>query len=364
MPLGLAGSGTFVVVLDAGHGGDDPGTIGRIAKEKDINLGVVLRLGQLIESGQPDVKVVYTRKGDYFKTLQERCAIANEAKGELFISVHVNSLDRKAKNRTTIAGAATYTLGLHRTAENLAVAKRENAVMMLEDDYTERYCGFDPNSSESYIIFELNQNKHLDQSIDFAGRVQKELGTTAARIDKGVRQAGFWVLANTSMPAVLVELDFICNPNSEKFLASTAGQKKLARAIYNAFVDYKHSYDAATGGDHTVPAGDDADEDDGDGEVEKEQTDAADGAEATSASTAAAGRCYRVQFLTSPTRLDAKDKQLRGVADYVEYRDGKLWKYTTGDLPDMAAARRRLAKLRKQFPDAFIITIVDGKRVK
>ena len=370
VPVGLSGGEPFVVVLDAGHGGNDPGTVGRKAKEKDINLAVVLKLGDLIEKKLPDVKVVYTRKGDYFKTLQERCDIANNAKGSLFISVHVNSVDKKAKNRNTVHGAATYTLGLHRSAENLAVAKRENAVMMLENDYSERYCGFDPNSSESYIIFELNQNKHMDQSIDFAGRVQKELRTTASRTDNGVRQAGFWVLAKTGMPAVLVELDFICNPTSETFMASESGQNKLAKAIYNAFCDYKRTYDLSSGkgisssqkskavkktdtevvrksADHSVTSQIDS----GNFHMEK-------------ASPKTGGKHYRIQFMTSPKKVPVGSDKFRGITDYVEYQDGRLWKYSTGDIPDMKAARQRLSEIRKKFSDAFIITVVDGQRVK
>lgn len=367
LPVSMAGAEPFVVVLDAGHGGHDPGTIGSKAKEKDINLGVVLKLGELIAGNEPDVKVVYTRKGDYFKTLQERCDIANDAKGSLFISVHVNSVDKKSKKRNTIHGAATYTLGLHRSAENLAVAKRENAVMMLEDDYTERYCGFDPNSSESYIIFELNQNKHLDQSIDFAGKVQKELRTTASRADNGVRQAGFWVLAKTGMPAVLVELDFICNPSSEAFMASESGQQKLAKAIYNAFVDYKRSYDLSSGkkrssGDSRKDIRESSVKSAASGETAKDDDSTME--EVVTSGPTSSGRCYRVQFMTSPKRIAGGSSKLRGITDYIEYKDGNLWKYSSEDLPDMRAARRKLAGLRKKFPDAFIITVVDGKRVR
>jgi len=237
----------FVVVIDAGHGGHDFGAIGKKTNEKSINLGVALKLGDLIKKNMDDVKVVYTRDGDYFKELQERAEIANKAHGDLFISIHTNSVDKKNKRRTTIKGAATYTLGLHRSAENLAVAKRENSVMMLEDDFSTTYCGFDPNSTESYIIFELSQNQHMEQSIDFASKVQAEMVTTAGRQDNGVRQAGFWVLAKTGMPAVLIELEFICNPTSEAFLASENGQTKFAKSIFNAFKSYKLSYDRKSG---------------------------------------------------------------------------------------------------------------------
>ena len=218
-------------------------------------------------------------------------------------------------------------------------------------------------------IFELYQNKHLDQSIDFAGRVQKELHSTASRTDNGVRQAGFWVLAKTGMPAVLVELDFICNPTSEAFMASESGQKKLAQAIYNAFKDYKRSYDIASGKKNEKKS----DEKSRNTKVDVESTPLAsaavpsgdaDASSVQSGVSASGKRCYRVQFMTSPSRVANGSTKLKGVSDYVEYRDGKLWKYTSPDLPDMQAARRSLAQLRKKFPDAFIITVVDGQRVR
>ena len=210
----------FVVVIDAGHGGHDPGSLGSKAKEKNINLGVALKLGRLIENNMQGVKVVYTRKKDVYLTLQERANIANKVQGDLFISIHTNSLDKKSPNRRKVAGASTWTLGLHRSKENLEVAKRENSVIYLENDFSTRYEGFDPNSTESYIIFEFMQYKHMEQSINFASDIQREFVSTAGRVDRGVRQAGFWVLAKTSMPAVLVELDFICNPTQERFLFS------------------------------------------------------------------------------------------------------------------------------------------------
>ena len=233
----------FVVVIDAGHGGHDPGSLGSKAKEKNINLGVALKLGRLIENNMQGVKVVYTRKKDVYLTLQERANIANKVQGDLFISIHTNSLDKKSPNRRKVAGASTWTLGLHRSKENLEVAKRENSVIYLENDFSTRYEGFDPNSTESYIIFEFMQYKHMEQSINFASDIQREFVSTAGRVDRGVRQAGFWVLAKTSMPAVLVELDFICNPTQERFLNSESGQEKMAKSIYNAFVKYKSDYD-------------------------------------------------------------------------------------------------------------------------
>lgn len=231
-------SSEFTVVIDPGHGGKDKGALGRTNFEKDINLAVALRLGNLLEKKVKDINVVYTRKNDTYKQLAERAQIANQAKGDLFISIHCNSVAKKNKRRNTIAGATTYVLGLHKSQENLEVAMRENSVIEQEPDYSVTYKGFDPGSSESYIIFELTQQHYLSSSIDLAKFVQEELSTKAKRKDLGVKQAGFLVLAETSMPSVLIELDFICNPEVEKFIASKAGQERMADAIYNAIKRY------------------------------------------------------------------------------------------------------------------------------
>ena len=225
----------FTLVIDAGHGGKDPGAAGRKSKEKNINLAVALELGRLVAKNCADVKVVYTRKTDVFVELDERARIANKAKADLFISIHTNATAAKVGPR----GAETYTLGMHRAADNLAVAKRENSVITLESNYEQRYEGFDPNSSESYIIFELMQDKNMESSVKLAGLIQKQFRTTAGRVDKGVHQAGFLVLRATSMPSVLVELGYINNPSDVTYLTSTAGVNALAKSIYNAFVAYR-----------------------------------------------------------------------------------------------------------------------------
>lgn len=232
----------FVVVIDAGHGGKDPGCVGKLAKEKTITLNVAKALGDRIRQQHPDVSIVYTRNDDRYLTLQQRADIANRNKGDLFISVHVNSLDYDVPGREKTSGASVYTVGVEKENNTLGVAMRENAVMELEEDYSARYSGFDPKSAESYIIFELNNDMHLRQSIRFANMCQYELVNTAQRNDKKVRQAGFWVLWATSMPAVLVELDFICNPETEKFLASDHGISKCSDALFNAFSKYYVAY--------------------------------------------------------------------------------------------------------------------------
>ena len=225
----------YTLVIDAGHGGKDPGAQSKTGKEKNINLAVALAFGKLVEQNCKDVKVVYTRKTDVFVELDERANIANRAKADLFISIHTNSTAAKVGPQ----GTETYTLGMHRAADNLAVAKRENSVITLEKGYEQKYEGFDPNSSESYIIFELMQDKNMESSVKLAGFIQKQFRNSAKRVDKGVHQAGFLVLRATSMPSVLIELGYINNPAEAAYLTSKAGVNALAKSIYNAFVAYK-----------------------------------------------------------------------------------------------------------------------------
>ena len=243
LPVLQAREKTFTVVIDAGHGGKDPGARGTVINEKEINLSVALKLGDKISANHDDVKVIYTRKTDRFIELDERANIANRNKADLFISIHTNSV----KKGSTARGTETYTLGLARTDENLAVAMRENSAILLEDNYEQKYEGFDPNSSESYIIFEFMQNKHMEQSIGFASEIQKCF-VSARRADRGVRQAGFLVLRKTSMPSVLVELGYISNHDEERFMKSSDGQNKLASALSDAFTRYKKEYDRKQGG--------------------------------------------------------------------------------------------------------------------
>lgn len=225
----------FTLVIDPGHGGKDPGAVGRVAKEKNINLAVALELGRLVEQNMPGVKVVYTRKTDVFVELDQRARIANKAKADLFVSIHVNSTVAKVGPQ----GTETYTLGMHRAAENLAVAKRENSVITMESNYGERYEGFDPRSSESYIIFEFMQDAYMANSVKLAKTIQQQFRNTAGRPNRGVYQAGFLVLREVGMPAVLTELGYINNPTEERYLNSKAGQQALARSLYNAIREYK-----------------------------------------------------------------------------------------------------------------------------
>lgn len=328
----------FTLVIDAGHGGHDHGAIEHKVNEKDVNLAVALQFGAQVAAKLPDIKVVYTRDGDYYRTLQERADIANAARGDLFVSIHANSIDRRNRNRRTIQGASTYTLGLHRSDENLEVAMRENSVMKLEDDYIANYEGFDPESAESYIIFELSQSAHLDRSIKFAEGVQSHMSTDAGRVDKGVRQAGFLVLAHTSMPAVLVELDYLCNPTQAAFMSSVKGQRKLASALTNAFLNY---YGVADDASDSEPL------------AVNQHSDIVEGCQAQQPDTATT---YRIQFMTSDTRLRPDDRRFKGLTDVEAYREGRVWKYTVGRHTTTTQARRHLKQVRQKFNDAFIIS--------
>lgn len=408
------GDGDFVLVIDPGHGGKDYGAIGKITNEKSINLAVARLVGEIIDDEFDDVKIVYTRKSDTFISLKERADIANKAGGNLFISIHVNSVAKKAKNRTTIKGASVYTLGLHKSASNLEVAKRENAVITQEADYSTKYQGFDPNSTESYIVFEMSQNKHMEQSVAFAQEIENELIENAGRANKGVRQAGFWVLWATGMPSVLIELDFICNPSQEKFLASDKGQKKLAMSIANAFKRYKASYDKST----KAPITENRISDDGDDnkdkskqkkdkpkkkrgkkskkdkketdrheliisetatppdndanintavaeakhETEPNETDSTPGNNSQSTNSVA-GKIYKVQFLTSARLYEKGDKSFKGLYPVGCYKENGVWKYTFGEASTWREAEKILKKIKNKFPDAFIITTRDGKRL-
>lgn len=241
MVIGLASSADgaskkFTLVIDAGHGGKDAGALGAISKEKNVALAVALAFGRYVENSCPDVKVIYTRKTDVFIPLQERANIANRNKADLFVSIHCNALPKGKISR----GMETYTLGMHRAQDNFDVAKRENEVILYEKDYKQRYAGFDPRSSESYIMFELLQDNNMQQSVEMARLVQQKVCGSLSRPNKGVRQAGFLVLRETSMPSCLVELGFITTPDEERMMNERSKQDALGRGLFNAFLAYKN----------------------------------------------------------------------------------------------------------------------------
>lgn len=359
-PSAWAQDKVFTVVIDAGHGGNDPGAIGRKGREKNINLNVALKLGNLIQQNCSDTRVVYTRKKDVFVPLHRRAEIANEAKADLFISIHTNSL---ASRNSKVSGTETYTLGLHRTDENLEVAKKENAVILIEDDYKQRYAGFNPNSSESYIIFEFLQDKNMAQSVNFARLVQGQFRANR-RIDKGVHQAGFLVLRETSMPSVLVELGYITNQQEETFLLSENGSSVLAQSIYRAFLTYKQNKGR-------VMALPDAGENDAvktertvKPEVERSESVIVSSSGKTSSSKSLSQPVFKIQILTSGKLLPKNSRLLKGLSPVSYYKEGGIIKYTYGEDTDYnKILRLKRTRVDAKFKDAFIIAFRNGEKM-
>lgn len=330
----------FVVVLDPGHGGNDPGAVGRKGKEKNINLNVAIKLGKLIESKCSDTKVVYTRKTDKFVPLHKRAEIANNAKANLFISIHTNAVARKNSH---VRGTETYTLGLHRTEENLEVAKKENSVILIEDDYKQKYAGFNPNSSESYIIFEFMQDNNMAQSVNFATLIQKHF-KGCNRIDKGVHQAGFLVLRETSMPSVLVELGYISNPSEETYLLSEKGTSELAEAIYKAFLNYK-------GNTPQTP-------------VTSTIKEKAPETPTQNTINTNSKPVFKIQILASDKVLPQNSRQFKGLKPVSWYQENGMIKYTFKEDEDYNKVLRIKKKVvDPKFKDAFIIAFKNGQKI-
>ena len=352
---------TYTVVIDPGHGGKDFGAVGKITNEKTINLDVALLTGDLISDEHPDIDIVYTRSDDRYISLKERADIANAAHGDLFISIHVNSVAKSNTKRATIHGTSVYTLGLHKSAANFEVAKRENSVISLDNDFATRYEGFDPASAESYIMFELGQNRHIDQSVRFARHVQNNLVKTAGRTDNSVRQAGFWVLWATGMPSVLIELDFICNPQMEIYLNSDKGKQAMARSIADAFTAYRNGASVATHNDISEKK-----------EVPVTKTPAQEASKPKAPAPTdkpsekktlkqTATKTYHVQIFASakPVKDGAPDFKGHKASNF---RDGKWYKYYLGDCTTQAEAKKILTEARKDFPGAFIIELTDEQK--
>lgn len=369
--LATLGADAFTVVVDAGHGGKDAGCVGTSIKEKDINLAVAQRVAKLL-SKQKDVKVVMTRSTDVFLPLQQRCDIANAAKGDIFVSIHTNSLPETAAGRENKKGASVYTMGLSRAETNLEVAKRENSVIKLEDDYSTKYDGFDPNSTESYIIFELAQNNHIEQSLNLASSICNEMASSAGRVNLGVKQEPFWVLVRTSMPSVLVELDFICNPEVEEFLGSDRGRDSLAEAITTGILNYKNGKPSVSKKGNRPSRGLRRTEDIVDEPVKQKNADKPKRDkkedrrdEVASRHVAPGVTTYRIQFLTSNRLLRASDERISNFTDTVNhYTQNGIIKYTVGDFTSINEAQKVLTSVKERYPDAFIITWRDGERIK
>ena len=347
-----AESRDFIVVIDPGHGGRDPGAIGKRGKEKNINLNVALKLGKLIQNNCKDVSIVYTREKDTFVGLDRRAQIANNAKADLFISIHTNSV---ARGRT-VRGTETYTLGLHRTDENLEVAKKENAVILIENDYEQRYAGFNPNSSESYIIFEFLQDKNMEKSVQLATLIQRQFKTTAKRIDKGVHQAGFLVLRETTMPGVLVELGYISTPDEERYLLTESGTDALAQSIYRAFIKYKEQNGSPIARRNEPPIVT---------ETPKASSQTEKKTSATPKKQASKGEkpIFKIQILTSDKKLSANNKQFKGLSPVGYYQEKGIYKYTYGESTDYNKVLRTKRQIETKFKGAFIIAFKNGEKV-
>lgn len=320
------------VVIDAGHGGKDPGAIGKQAYEKDITLKIALKAGAYIEKYLPDVEVIYTRKTDRFVELHERARIANDNNADLFISIHVNA----ASNHRAY-GTSSHVLGASGTNKNMAVAMRENRVIELEEDYTQNYESFDPNSPESYIIFQFMQGLYQEQSWDLADKIQNQFSNRVGRRNRGVESNLFLVLHQTKMPAVLVETGFITNSAEEKFLNSTKGQDYMASAIFRAFRDYKKQIDKKSNINYVERL--DIDNDEPEDEV-----------------------VFKLQVITSKRDLTQKRK-FADLPEFTYFEEGNLYKYTSGKSSNIKEIVSLKNSLKDKFPDAFIVAFKNGEKI-
>lgn len=368
----------FTVVLDAGHGGHDPGAMGPFSREKDINLAVVLDLGAMIEKNFKDVRVVYTRKTDKYLTLQERADIVNDHHADLFICIHTN-----ASLSPAAFGTETFTLGLAKTKANLDVAMRENSVILLEEDYRSKYKGFDPKSVDSYIMFEFMQDKYIDKSVEFSSAIQKQFVSFCGRSDHGVRQAGFWVLHRSACPSVLVELGFISNSAEERYLISDQGQKEMASAIYNAFVDYKKDHDKQSGRpSSTISKMEQAIKTDepkpnkyvkpvveNQNSTGKENVKTPKTIEASKITPKQPEELsdqvpvFKVQLFASRHKLTKDASDFKGVENIDFFFEKGYYKYTLGVETDYNKIEKIRREVLSKFPEAFIIGFVGERKL-
>jgi len=338
-PIGKEKFRLKTVVIDPGHGGKDPGALGTgnyKKHEKHVALQISLKLGKYIEDNFDDVKVIYTRKDDEFIGLKERAEIANKAKADLFICIHANSNKSSAPY-----GTNTYVIGLHKGKENLEVAMRENSSILMEEDYKIKYEGFDPNTPEGIIIITMVQHKYRDQSLKLAANVQKQFKERAKRKDRGVKQAGFMVLHQTTMPSILVETGFLTNKAEEKYLHSEKGQEYLASAIYRAFKDYKTDIEQQMNAEYPRT-------------IEPLVVDTAGGNKIV----------FRVQIVTSSTKIALDSPKFNELGQMREYITGGYYKYTVGDEPTLEAAYKLQAEVReKGYKSAFVVAFQNERRI-
>ncbi len=387
----LAANKRFTLVIDPGHGGHDAGALGAISKEKNINLAVALRFGKYVEQNLPEVRVIYTRKTDVFIPLNERANIANRANADLFISVHTNALPAGKVAR----GFETYTLGMHRAKDNLDVAMRENSVISMEKDYQQRYQGFDPRSSESYIIFEFIQGKNMERSVELARMIQRGVCDGANRPDKGVHQAGFLVLRETSMPGCLIELGFITTPDEERLLNDDSRVDDIARGIYEAFAKYKNKYDKSVSVPYRAkdsedvnlpkivpdqepapktrvvtrgkqPKREEATPEQPKREVKKQEpkkdVKKQEPKKEVKKAEIADAPVFKLQIFVGSRNLRKGDAHFKGETDYDSFQEGNLVKYTLGASTNYNEIYRLRKEKLEKFPEAFIIAFKNGQK--
>lgn len=333
----------FVVVLDAGHGGKDPGNRGGGFQEKDIALSIILKIGAELEKNK-DIKVVYTRDSDVFIPLEKRGKIANDAKADLFVSVHCNSHNSQA------SGTETFVLGIHRNSTNFEVAKRENSVIFLEENYEVTYDGFDPNSPESSIGMTIMQEEYLDQSILLADLVQKKFTNDLKRGNRGVKQAGFIVLHQTYMPSVLIETGFLTNKEEGPYLNSTSGQTKMADAIVDAINDYSHSINLAVldNLEKNAPTVVTTKE-------EKKIEAFKDNYD---------GITFKVQLAASSKKLETKSSNFKGLTPVFREKEGKLYKYYFGATSSYTQIQSLHQEAKtKGYNTSYLVAFKDGEKI-
>ncbi|WP_072999010.1 N-acetylmuramoyl-L-alanine amidase [Mariniphaga anaerophila] len=345
---GGPGSTIKTVVIDPGHGGKDSGAAYGNAKEKDIVLDIALKLGNYIQASFPDVNVIYTRNRDVFVPLYRRAAIANKNSADLFISIHVNAVARGV-----VQGTETYILGQHRTEDNLEVAKKENAVILLEDDYHTTYEGFDPNSSESYIMFELVQDEYMEQSAMLASAVQDQFRIHAKRIDRSVKQAGFLVLRQTTMPSVLIETGFLNHPAERQFLQSKSGQEHLASAIFKAFKEYKKKVEARSSFNMVTETS---------GRNSPISNNSPDNNVETTSQNST-NIYFSVQIASLSNNVEPSAKNFKGEHNVFMQKKGKTYRYFCGRFNDVQQAREEQKRLKKKYSGAFVVAFENDNLV-
>ena len=363
----FAANKRFTLVIDPGHGGHDAGARGAMSKEKDVNLTVALRFGKYVEQNMPEVRVIYTRTQDKFVPLHERANIANRANADLFISVHTNALPAGKVAR----GFETYTLGMHRAKDNLDVAMRENSVISMEKGFEQVYEGFDPKSSESYIIFEFIQGKNMERSVDLARMIQRSVCEGAGRPNKGVHQAGFLVLRETSMPGCLIELGFITTPDEERLLNDKNKVDDIAKGIYEAFSNYKNKYDRSVSvpyraSERRVSAVPTIVPD----SYKEKETASAKLIPAKKIEPAAKkmenekedAPVFKLQIFVGDRMLRKGDAHFKGETDFDSFKEGNLVKYTIGSSTNYNEIYRLRKEKLDKFPEAFIIAFKNGEK--